>query len=140
MTGTIIKEQENSENPILAITCITETAGSNMMIKFIFLLVLILEPLSIGLTVATNAAWMNDRKSIDLAPRETPSEIKDLTKELVSLQKEHGLTVPQIAKITGRKKLKTCQGWIEGTIPTPPRVLAEVQAWVEKEYVKRPDG
>jgi len=50
------------------------------------------------------------------------------------------LSVEQITKITNRKKLKTCKGWLDGSIPTPPRALAEVQAWVEKEDVKKPDG
>jgi hypothetical protein len=62
-----------------------------------------------------------------------------MAKELQQLQKDYDLSVEQIAKITNRKKLKTCRGWVDGTIPTPPRALAEVQAWVEKEDVKKPD-
>lgn len=95
---------------------------------------LILEPLTIGLTIATNAAWMNHQKP---EPKKNdPSKSQNLTEELKSLQKEYNLSVSKIAKITDRKKLKTIEGWLNGTIPTPPRALAKIQVWVEKEFVK----
>ena len=78
---------------------------------------------------------MNNKKSTP-PPKTDFNDTKNQTEKLQSLQEKHNLTVSQIAKITGRKKLKTCEGWIDGTIPTPPRALAEVQAWVEKEYAK----
>jgi len=30
------------------------------------------------------------------------------------------------------KKLKTIEGWLKGTIPTPPRTLKLIQAWLKK--------
>ena len=38
------------------------------------------------------------------------SDDTNLTKELQSIQKKYNLSISKIAKITGRKKLKTCEG------------------------------
>jgi hypothetical protein len=100
---------------------------------------MILEPLSIGLTIAANSAWNNYSQKPE-PQKSSPSGAGDLRKELQALQKDYDLSIEQIAKITKRKKLKTCRGWIDGSISTPPRALAEVQAWVEKEYPKKLDG
>lgn len=133
----LISESDYS-NPVSAIAKILKTKDSKVISLFIPFLVLILEPLSIGLTIAANVAWMNHKNEIP-APQTNIKDNKNSTEELQNLLEKHNLTVSQIAKITGRKKLKTCEGWIDGTIPTPPRALAEIQAWVEKEYAK-PDG
>jgi hypothetical protein len=130
----LISEKDYS-NPVSSIAKILKINDSKVISIFIPFLVLILEPLSIGLTIAANSAWMNNKKSIP-PPKTDFKDTKNQTEELQSLQEKHNLTVSQIAKITGRKKLKTCEGWIDGTIPTPPRALAEIQAWVEKEYAK----
>ena len=132
----LISGDDNS-NPVLAISKILKMDDSIIISIFIPFLVLILEPLSIGLTVAVNSAWMYHEK---ITPHNNAfSKKQDRTEGLQKLQKEFDLPVSKIAEITGRKKLKTCEGWINGTIPTPPRALAEIQAWVEKEFVK-PDG
>ncbi|MDT8380540.1 MAG: hypothetical protein RQ739_16790 [Desulfotignum sp.] len=112
---------------------------SDIITIFIPLLVLILEPLLIGLTIAANSAWNNSRQKTE-SQKSSPSGPRDLTKELQQLQKDYDLSIEQIAKITSRKKLKTCRGWVDGSIPTPPRALAEIQAWVEKQIVGKQDG
>ena len=132
----LISGNDNS-NPVAAVAGIFKIKDSKIISIFIPLLVLILEPLTIGLTIAANIAWMDYQKP-EPQKYDSPKN-QNLTKKLKNLQKEHDLSVSQIAKVTGRKKLKTIEGWLEGTIPTPPRALAEVQAWVEKESVK-PDG
>lgn len=118
-------------NPVSFIAKILQESESKIILIFILVLVLILEPLTIGLTIATNAVWLNSNNQ-NLTHKEVPKKRKDLTKELRDLQKENDLSVSQIAAITGRKKLKTCKGWIEGTIPTPPRVLIEIRRWIDK--------
>ena len=95
-------------------------------------MVLILEPLSIGLTIATNAAWIDHNKNRNSTSKASDQGKKCFTKDLRKLQEENHLTVSQIKEITGRKKLTTCEGWLNGTIPTPPRVLKEIKTWVEK--------
>jgi len=130
----LISGNDNS-NPVLAIAKILKMDDSFIISIFIPFLVLILEPLSIGLTIAVNSAWMDHKNEIP-APQTNIKDNKNSTEELQNLQEKHNLTVSQIAKITGRKKLKTCEGWLKGTISTPPRALAEIQAYVEKEYVK----
>jgi len=132
--GTQLLSGNNNSNPALAIATILKMDGSIIISIFIPLLVLILEPLIIGLTIAVNAAWMNHRKPEPKKNDHSKSQI--LTEKLKSLQKDYNLSVSQIAKITGRKKFKTCEGWLNGMIPTPQRALTEIQAWVEKEYVK----
>ena len=61
---------------------------------------------------------------------------EDSKNKLKSLQREYNLSIAQIAKITGRKKLKPCEVWVKGIIPTPPRALAAFQAWVNKKCVE----
>ena len=97
---------------------------------------MILEPLSIGLTIATNAAWLNNNKERKKEPSKANfTANKNLIEELKVLQKQHNLSLKDIAKISGRKKLQTCEGWLNGTIPTPPRVLKKIKVWVKKQGV-----
>jgi len=121
---------DDNLNPVSSIAKILKTKESKIISIFILFLVLILEPLSIGLTIAVNAAWLNHNKKS--TGKEISKNGKGLTKELINLQEKNHLSVSQIAKITGRKRLKTCEGWLKGTIPTPPRVLIEIQTWAEK--------
>ncbi|MDZ7667289.1 MAG: hypothetical protein U5K27_18515 [Desulfotignum sp.] len=138
LNAKLISDGRN-KNPISGIASLFGIMDSDIITIFIPLLVLILEPLLIGLTIAANSAWNNSSQKPE--PQKSPlSGKRDLTKELQQLQKDYALTVEQIAEITNRKKLKTCKGWIDESIPTPPRALAELQAWVEKEYPKKPDG
>ena len=94
---------------------------------------LILEPLSIGLTITANAAWLNYNKNNNFVPSIGHPKNKNSTEILKNLLNKHDLTLPEIAKITGRKKLRTCEGWINGTTPTPPRVITKIQTWIEKQ-------
>jgi len=129
--------EDSSSNPGFAIADIFEVENSDIISILIPLLVLILEPLSIGLTIAVNAAWLNYKEHEPL--KDTSKVTKDNTEELQILQKKYDISIEKIAEITNRKKLKTCREWLDGSVPTPPRALAEVQAWVERESGK-PDG
>ncbi len=103
----LISGNDNS-NPVFAAAEIFKIKDSKIISVFIPLLLLILEPLTIGLTIAANAAWMNHQKP---EPKKNDhSKRQNLPEELKSLQKEYNLSVSQIAKITGRKKLKTIEG------------------------------
>jgi len=126
----LISGDDNS-NPVIAIAKILKMDDSFIISLFITFLVLILEPLSIGLTIAANTAWMNYQKPEP--QKNAPAKNQNQTEKLQNLQKDYDLSVSQIAKITGRKKLKTCEAWLKGTIPTPSRALSEVQTWVETE-------
>jgi hypothetical protein len=136
---TLLISEHNNSNPVSAIADIFKIKHSVIISIFIPLLVLILEPLTIGLTIAANAAWMALRKNHSPVPIKNSLDTANLTEELQNIQRKYNLSVSKIAKITGRKKPKTCEGWLTGSIPTPPRVLADIQAWIEKEYVKKPD-
>ena len=126
----IIEEQQSS-GPIFAVARIMDINDNDAVTVLILLLVLVLEPLSIGLTVATNAAWIA-RKS---PQKELPEFIRSnhSNKELVELTKKHNLTISQIVKITGRKKPKTCEEWLSGKAPVPARALRALRTWATRQ-------
>ena len=68
------------------------------------MLVLILEPLAIGLTIAANSAWMNYKKLG--FQKKFPPKSMDLPVGLQKLQKNYNLSIDKIAEITNRKKIK----------------------------------
>ncbi len=127
----------HNSNPVTAVAEIFGIKGASIISTFIPLLVLILEPLTIGLTIAANSAWLHHGKNKKPILENNLHRGNNSTNKLKNLQKKYNLSVAQIAKITGRKKSKTCEGWLKGIIPTPPRALTEVQTWVEKKYVKK---
>jgi len=126
----IIEEQQSS-GPVFAVARIMDIKDTDAVAVLILLLVLVLEPLSIGLTVATTAAWMA-RKS---PQKELPESIRSnhSNEELVELTKKHNLTISQIVKITGRKKPKTCEEWLSGKAPVPERALRAIRAWANRQ-------
>jgi hypothetical protein len=124
---------DDNLNPISSISKILKVDDSIVISIFIPFIVLILEPLSIGLTIAANAAWLNYYKDHNSAPSIDRHNIINSTEMFKTLLSKHNLTISEVAKITGRKKLKTCESWIDGTIPTPPRVMAKIQTWIEKQ-------
>ena len=123
----IISEQQNA-GPVFAVARIMNMKGTDALAALIFLLVLVLEPLSIGLTVATTAAW-TARKT---APKRE-SQSASLEKEFIELTEKHSLTIGQIVQITGRKKAKTCEGWLRGNVPVPPKALKAIKTWVNTQ-------
>ena len=98
---------------------------------FILILVLVLEPLSIGLTVATSSAWMARKETSEVKPQCNTS-----AEELNALRRKYKLTVAQLVTITGRKKPKTCEGWLNGTTSVPERALRAIKIWAEKQNQK----
>jgi len=123
----IIKAKE-SAGPIFAVAQIMEINGTDAVAGLILLLVLVLEPLSIGLTVAATAAWLSRKNPPKIKTKRSTS-----TEELNEIQEKFGLTVPQLAKITGRKKPKTCEGWLNGKTAVPLRALRAVRAWADRQ-------
>jgi hypothetical protein len=123
----ILQDKERA-GPIFAVARIMKVNETNAIAIFILLLVLVLEPLSIGLTVATSSAWLMQKE----IPKTKPKEDRTLS-ELNSLRKKHNLTALKLQSITGRKKLKTCEGWLKGASPIPPRALQAVYAWAEQQ-------
>jgi len=96
--------------------------------SLILLLVLVLEPLSIGLTVATTATWTARESTQNRNPQSA-----SLDKEFIELTEKHSLTIGQIVQITGRKKPKTCEEWLNGKAPVPPKALKAIKAWANTQ-------
>ena len=125
-----IRDQVSS-GPIFAVAKIMKINETDAIAILILILVLVLEPLSIGLTVATSAAWMTHKTTSKEEPQRATSN-----EELIAFQKQYGLGIGQLASITGRKKPKTCEAWLNGTTPVPAKALQAVQAWANKQSHK----
>ena len=123
----IIGEQQNA-GPLFAFARIIRIRDTDAVTLLVLILVLVLEPLSIGLTVATTAAWMS-RRNIQKRNPESGS----LDKEFIELTEKHSLTIGQIVQITGRKKPKTCEEWLNGKAPVPPKALKAIKAWANTQ-------
>ena len=122
-----IKDQASS-GPIFAVAQILRINETDAIAMLILILVLVLEPLSIGLTVATSAAWMTKKLKPKEKPQSDPSN-----KELMALRKQYNFSVGQLVSITGRKKPKTCEAWLDGTTTVPAKALQAVRAWANKQ-------
>lgn len=133
--------QRQSAGPIFAAASIMKINETNVAAMFILLLVLVLEPLSIGLTLAASAVWLMPKTSSPVKPHKNTPVIKNgPTDQLRSLCDQYNITISQIANITGRKKQKTCEEWIKGTTQVPERALRDVQTWVKKQNLEAPVG
>jgi len=125
---TRLVQDQGASNPIFATAQILKINETDAIAMLILVLVLVLEPLSIGLTVATSAAWMTQKTM----PEKTPQDAHP-NEELITLKKQHNLTVKQLVQITGRKKPKTCEAWLNGTVPVPVKALQAVRAWANSQ-------
>lgn len=127
----IIKDRE-SAGPIFAVARIMKINETDAVAMLILLLVLVLEPLSIGLAVAASAVWVKTEPATEEKSHKiTPS--KDSAEALRALCDKYNLTISQLADITGRKKEKTCEEWLNGTMQVPARALRAIQTWVKQQ-------
>lgn len=130
----LIDDQRNS-GPIYAVAQILKINETDAIAILILILVSVLEPLSIGLTVATSAAWAKkEAPSNQRLPQS--SEDTNTDQELTSIVRQYNLNVGQLASITGRKKIKTCSAWLDGTTPVPVKALQAVRAWIHKQKLE----
>ena len=127
----IIKDREFA-GPIFAVARIMKVNAMDAIAIFILFLVLVLEPLSIGLTVAVNTAWMPPEIMPEVKSQ-PPLKARDPADVLKAICNEYQITISKLASITGRKKQKTCEGWLNGTTPVPERALRAAQAWANKQ-------
>lgn len=119
--------------PVFAVARIINIYETTAIALFILVLVLVLEPLSIGLTLFATAAWMEAHKEPELKPK--PCESNE---ELINIQKEYNLSVAQILRITGRKKPITCKAWLDSTTPMPEKALRAVKTWAKRRHTSPP--
>ena len=79
--------QDNNSKPVTAIAEVFGIKGAIIISTFIPLLVLILEPLAIGLTIAANAAWLHRGKSKKPILENNLHKDNNSTNKLKNLQK-----------------------------------------------------
>jgi len=125
----LLRDQEYA-GPIFAVARIMQIDEVQAITIFILLLVIVLEPLSIGLTVATTAAWLTWQSEPAVNAKRSTS-----TEELNAIQRKYKLTVDQLTGITGRKKTRTCEEWLSGKTPVPAKALRSVKAWASRQRI-----
>ncbi len=133
---------KSNSSPIAVIATFFEMNASYIVTVFIVFLVLMIELVTVALTMITSAAWMESKKSIEQFCRkptsQPPLKVSSKTtqkisclEQLKSLMQQYDLTVAQLAEITGRKKQKTCEEWLNGEKPTPKRAIIDVKSWIQ---------
>ena len=127
----LIQDQTNS-GPIYAVARILKINETDAIAMLILILVSVLEPLSIGLTLATSAAWATRKTSLNQCPPQS-SQGTGTGQELAPIVRQYNLSIAQLASITGRKKAKTCEAWLDGTTPVPAKALQAVRTWTHKQ-------
>ena len=98
----LIADQKNS-GPIYAVAQILRINETDAIALLILILVSVLEPLSIGLTVATSAAWAKmetpSRKCLPQSRADTHTD-----QELTSIVKKYNLSVDQLRASLAEKR------------------------------------
>jgi hypothetical protein len=143
--------------PVYALTKLTDLDEAKVMTIFIIFVTLVLEPLSIGLAVATSAVWQSGPKMTEHKTAGRPAEpakkpaktaetakmppktaeaakvpvktAEPLTVELRAIQERHSLTIKDLARITGRKHLRTVEGWLTGKPEIPIKAMRLIRKW-----------
>jgi hypothetical protein len=132
--------------PIFAASRIFGLDPDKTISVFVLFLVAVLEPLSIGLAVATSNLWQisgrtaEDPAEIDEAANETVDAADETAKEsaetadpytieLREIAKRHKLKTKDIAEITDRKQPETIKGWLEGKPVIPIKALRLLRRW-----------
>jgi len=107
--------------PVIATARIMGLDEARAITVFIIFLVCVLEPLAIGLAVAASAAWtapgkpqrsgMKRMRTAGETAKAADAPADPATGELAEICDQHGLTIEDLARITGRKQPQTVAGW-----------------------------
>jgi hypothetical protein len=132
-----IAERTAQAGPVFAVARLAGLNASTAAAVFILVLVAVLEPLSIGLSVAASAAWQSAQSESKAADQQvragggrTGADTRSAFMQIIS---EHNLGTKEVAAITGRKKPGTAEAWMNGTARVPPRVLKILRRWAAKQ-------
>jgi hypothetical protein len=129
--------------PIFAASRIFTLDPQKTISIFVLILVAVLEPLAIGLAVASSSLWQKSGKINHRAAETATDTAKAAAKtakepikaahpytiELRAIAKRHNLKIMDITKITSRKKLQTVQGWLEERPIIPIKALRVLRRW-----------
>lgn len=122
--------------PIFAASKIFGLDPGKTISMFVLILVAVLEPLSIGLAVATSSVWhISGKPAAETALEEaeaaerTAETASYLTVEFKEIAGRHNLKTEDIAKITHRKKSETVEGWLAEKPVIPIKALRLLRRW-----------
>jgi hypothetical protein len=122
--------------PIFAASRIFGLDPGKTISLFVLLLVAVLEPLSIGLAVATSCSWRAEGSGMGRPAAETAQKTAkaahSYTIELRAIAERHNLKTKDIAKITGRKHSETVEGWLNEKPLIPIKALRLLRRWAAK--------
>ena len=108
--------------PIFAVGRIFDIDENRTVSIFILFLTAVLEPLSIGLAIATSAVWRTADQTAKVA--EKPAKVAHpYTIELKAIAERHNLKIEDVAKITDRKFSETVEGWLDEKPLIPIKAL-----------------
>ncbi|MBW2365952.1 MAG: hypothetical protein JRF25_13110 [Deltaproteobacteria bacterium] len=135
---TVLKQKRlpTYSGPVFAAARIFKVQPERAAGMFIFFLVAIMEPLSIGLAVATSVVWLkpfkrgrinNGQKILTVqAKKIAESEIQN---EFINIREKYSLTIPKIAQITDKRKISTVERWVNGHQVIPMKSLRKIRNW-----------
>jgi hypothetical protein len=132
-----IAEKTAHAGPVFAMARLAGLDASTAATVFILVLVSVLEPLSIGLSVASSAAWesgSSESKTVNQRDRATACRTgADTRNAFMKIVNDHNLSTKEVAAITGRKRTGTAEAWMNGTARVPPRALKNLRRWAAKQ-------
>lgn len=148
--------------PIFAAAGIFGIDATRAASIFILVLVMVLEPLSIGLAVATSSAWEKKvegerlkaegeadsvprkphgmpSRSITRKPVQTAEVLRKpaqaahpLTVELGEIKKRHNMKIEDIIQVAGRKQPETVKDWLSGSAVIPIKAMRLIRRWAKQ--------
>lgn len=145
--------------PVVAVAKLAGVDANRVALWFIFVLVGVLEPLSVGLAVAVSAVWgegfttedteghrgvlvnheaheeHEEEKEVEVVvehAQELPAAAQGDPNflRLCEIIRTHNLSAKDIQAITKRAKLETVKGWFEGRGPVPEKAVRAVEKYV----------
>ena len=122
--------------PIFAASRIFGLNPEKTISMFVLILVVVLEPLSIGLAVAASCVWQisgkTDYPAADTAQK-TAKVAHPYTIEFRAIAERHNLKTKDIAEITGRKQSETVDGWLDEKPLIPIKALRLLRRWTTRQ-------
>jgi hypothetical protein len=120
--------------PIFAASRIFGLDPEKTISMFVLILVAVLEPLSIGLAVATSSTWrVGDGQPVAETAQKPAKAADPYTVELREMAEQHNLKTKDIAEITDRRQLETVEGWLDEKPIIPIKALRLLRRWEAKQ-------
>lgn len=152
-----IAAAEAAASPVIVVARLSGLNEPVALLVFVCFLVAVLEPLSIGLAVAASVAWgPGQRPAVEPAKMARPEKKAQSvdgsglaengqndwpekwrpentsTDAFLAIVGRYDLDAEKLAEITGKKKISTPQGWLDGEAVIPEKAMRELRRWVQK--------